>query len=798
LKKSAEPLSNVSPSAPGRVPTVERGQYSVTQLLKLYGRLGIPHFQRGLVWGDGAKALLLESLYFATPCGSVVLWKPSDAAAYGKSLPGANPLSDYLVIDGQQRIRSLHEVFDSVDETPSTSLEDQASADVEQVQDGDPASAALPEIPKIWCLNLGRLPQLSFKGGQSFDLFRHTQDPRLSIRDDKKRPLQGAPLDNRNALLPLKWFLVRSDSEINALLDQYRSQSEYQDQPQYVALVKAAQAVLDHPDVNSGLRMMCAEPLFNVSMLQPSTDFEEAVRVYVRINSAGMRVEAEETAYANLVAVKPEAANEALTEFFKISHEGDPKVIEQASRDDLLERQKESRFGFKLFMRVLAIELAYHRHVTIGSTTFSFDSFRGDTLASDDVAGKLEEILVLTNTVLAAARTILRKDLFCDDFRFLPDTSRLWPLFHVLIRYPELIQTDRPNLASITLRLLLGDVSKPYLLRLCEDVCKSRSAPEVIALFNLKALSLSEPMLRVRLAKSSSLMDRYTQMLYWALRRAGAMDFDYRKQQLGPDKIEWLLERHGEHAPISVGLKPQKQHIVPYATLERIYGLSGPRRGSELVHNIGNITYISSDLNSFQRGLGSEPLKLRSESEGNLKHHLLEDKGTLLDHFEAAAFKESKTDYELFTAARREQIVKALWGWVASSPLEPSPESKHLRAVAPLINRGRFDKIREYEYPDSIENALLGLANDHKMRQRPENPDQWRVMQQGRLLARLTLSRTGATELKLQDKNVRSDSSSQFTSLVLEGRKCDLDWSNGDLERALLWLDNWLHSHQVD
>jgi hypothetical protein len=265
---------------------------------------------------------------------------------------------------------------------------------------------------------------------------------------------------------------------------------------------------------------------------------------------------------------------------------------------------------------------------------------------------------------------------------------------------------------------------------------------------------------------------------------------------LEPDKIEWLLERYGEHALIAVGLKPQKQHIVPYATLEKIYGLSGPRRGSELVHNIGNITYISSDLNSFQRGLGSEPLELRRESEGNLKHHLLEDRGSLLDHFEAAAFKESKTAYELFTAARREQIVKALWGWVASSPLEPSLESKDFRPVAPLINPGRSDKIREYEYPGAIESALLGLADDHKMRQRPENPDQWRVMQHGRSLARLTLSRTGATELKLQDKTVRSDFSSQFTPLVLDGWKCNLDRSNGDLERALLWLDNWLHMHQ--
>jgi len=45
----------------------------VKDLIGFYGVMGIPHFQRGLVWSDENTSLLLESLYFDTPCGTIIL-----------------------------------------------------------------------------------------------------------------------------------------------------------------------------------------------------------------------------------------------------------------------------------------------------------------------------------------------------------------------------------------------------------------------------------------------------------------------------------------------------------------------------------------------------------------------------------------------------------------------------------------------------------------------------------------------------------------------------------------------------
>jgi hypothetical protein len=77
----------------------------------LANQLGIPDFQRGLVWGDDLVGRLLESLYLGTPCGNVILWQASRDTRTGcvPLLPGG--ASRLLLIDGQQRVRSLSSVF---------------------------------------------------------------------------------------------------------------------------------------------------------------------------------------------------------------------------------------------------------------------------------------------------------------------------------------------------------------------------------------------------------------------------------------------------------------------------------------------------------------------------------------------------------------------------------------------------------------------------------------------------------------------------------------------------------------
>ena len=59
------------------------GRHSIEELLGFYSQMGVPHFQRGLVWDTGSVSVLLESIDYRTPCGSIILWAPPDAAEQG-------------------------------------------------------------------------------------------------------------------------------------------------------------------------------------------------------------------------------------------------------------------------------------------------------------------------------------------------------------------------------------------------------------------------------------------------------------------------------------------------------------------------------------------------------------------------------------------------------------------------------------------------------------------------------------------------------------------------------------------
>ena len=134
-------------------------EISVRELIGLYDSLGIPHFQRGLVWADENTALLLESLYFNTPCGSIILWEPNNPDKEGIPLPGrpsalpaaASPKPKYLIVDGQQRIRSLQNALGCF---------------VDYGREGNGG--------QVWCLNLTHVPELA-------DFFRDDSALRYSM-----------------------------------------------------------------------------------------------------------------------------------------------------------------------------------------------------------------------------------------------------------------------------------------------------------------------------------------------------------------------------------------------------------------------------------------------------------------------------------------------------------------------------------------------------------------------------------------------------------------------------------------
>ncbi len=79
--------------------------------------IGIPHFQRGMVWDSSNRVALLESLYQGAPCGMFVTWRPdpdSHVVDIGISVLSEKPLDAphaIWMVDGQQRTRSLISIF---------------------------------------------------------------------------------------------------------------------------------------------------------------------------------------------------------------------------------------------------------------------------------------------------------------------------------------------------------------------------------------------------------------------------------------------------------------------------------------------------------------------------------------------------------------------------------------------------------------------------------------------------------------------------------------------------------------
>ncbi len=675
------------------------GRRSIDELLRFYSQMGIPHFQRGLVWDTGAVSLLLESIYHGTPCGSIILWAPPDAALQG--IPLGESSARFLIVDGQQRIRSLHSVF------ANGSADGPASEN--DVEEGPYDSEDSERDDGIWCLNLGRLPEFaaSFEGGRRYQLFRRVRDPRGPIQ-------AGRPRVDREALLPLKWF---TDSD---------GVHQFVDLPENQAIAKAAKAVLANETVSQQLRQMRSRRAFDVSTLDSGHSHQDVVATFNRINSSGKRVEAEEKAFANLVA-SCDHAEDAIRAFFEQTWEKTKRkwvhgTIEALTHDDLLQRQKESRFGFKLFMRVFVMALVYHSNRSLGSASLSFDSADQETLFK--VRDHLRPILDATVDLLVAVKTILREKLCCDDFRMLPETASLWPVFQLLIRFPQLV-TERDVVAAVALRLMVTNVGKNVgnreLLALCASINKAQNAAEALAVFEGDGLGSGDVAKAISsgLSEAQSLTNRYVLVFYWLLRSREAADFSY-DLNLPAHAAELRKLYSTDSEPLlSESIEPEKQHIVPYKRLKRLFNLSGARPGRHPIHNIGNVTYISAGENSFTTGVGENPLKLDGEPRSNLQAHMLGD--TELTAFEALCpasgqagvqGKKAESEYAGFCGTRREKIAEELIRWemtlrdqsvgrgAATASLLPAP-----RRIAP----GPVDRMLALDYAQAISQSLMRL-----------------------------------------------------------------------------------------
>jgi Protein of unknown function DUF262 len=79
-----------------------------------HGELRLPEIQRGYVWKQAQVAGLVDSLYREYPSGSILLWETADAVTekhLQSAATGVSLIKPLYLLDGQQRLTSLHRVF---------------------------------------------------------------------------------------------------------------------------------------------------------------------------------------------------------------------------------------------------------------------------------------------------------------------------------------------------------------------------------------------------------------------------------------------------------------------------------------------------------------------------------------------------------------------------------------------------------------------------------------------------------------------------------------------------------------
>jgi len=696
--------------APANTPVI----WSANDILANYDSLGVPHFQRGLVWGTDSVALLLESLFFETPCGLLLLWEPLEPGKMGAALPGAGATRRF-VLDGQQRIRSLWKAFCATDE------------DVDEGDEDDERDSGGGR--KTWCLYLPRLaqvaedfPEILQDRSDRFDLFRFVTDPMLPEARLKRN------------LVPLSLLFDRRDEQAEQLL---HAGSRTRDLVQRVRDIGLADRV----------RRMRSHPLFAVRTLVESNGrngLAGMVELYNRINSGGKRVDAEEKAFATLVALAPDTGA-WLGRVFDDLQGRSGRVAVTSARDDVLQRRKERNFGFKLIIRTFVQVCSYHFGYSLGSTGLSFavvesGDFRRDLRKAGDAGAMLRE---RTREILVFLRSeVLAGALFCDDLQMLPDTTTLLPVIQVLVRFPGLMRdpSGPTRVASLALRLMLGPpVSQKASLDLVDLVNRSRTASACLELLDRSSACRLDPArFRKALEQASSLNDRHVLLLYWLERRNRAKDLLYsqvpeeRRQKLFRELENAAGGRLTEEVEISEKFEPQKQHLVPYHLLERLFDLKA--RGRVTRHeanNIGHVTYISRALNHYETGLGGDRTRLEEEPSDNLARHLLkgEDAPGLIEAFMAACQEPpedkaaSRAAFASFCRKRRELIARGFENWIEELRGLPSLDTR----IEPdtRVKRMHEDWVREAGFPDELEDVLIGCVDTGLFRQNDADAERY-------------------------------------------------------------------------
>ena len=219
-----------------------------------------------------------------------------------------------------------------------------------------------------------------------------------------------------------------------------------------------------------------------------------------------------------------------------------------------------------------------------------------------------------------------------------------------------------------------------------------------------------EDNLKKKFPNVNALTNRYILLLYVLERHLGAVDFYGKSLKNIVDETGKTLDfsrfdKSGRQIKANMksvcGLSenpPEKQHIVPYYWLHNESEDTEPTKGrksNDYANNIGNITYISHELNHYETGLGKYWLNLGAaaadDNDSLLRGHIISKAAVAL----YAPMPRNKTvsmakgsDFDKWVKKRQEDIAKAFCTWVEELRQEAltkelSEEIPHARRLIP-------------------------------------------------------------------------------------------------------------------
>ena len=585
------------------------------------GKLAVPVFQRGAVWDRENKQRLVESLVRGVPIGAFTVWSPAnrsgregavDFLCESEQLVDSDAL---IVIDGQQRIRALLEIF-----TIGAAVTEQDRLDVEAEAPPSPGESKGCG-PTVWCVRLS-------SDGKEIRIAQRELNKKL--QDSAQRTWIPIPLltdETAGYDVP-----DPGPDAMSIRHNQDSARAEFHNNVKDQHFAKLQQVFSDA--ISTDLTVVALVERVTARDFQPKYDAAEIISLYTRLNSVGMAMTKTERDLARLAKVTGARVQSALRSVFaEVPHgsaSGDP-----LSRDALLRRAAERLFGVDLFVRVAHIVAAFMTNAAGPGGEWTETS-----LAEIHAKGRSVELVDTAAALLVAAARVIKQE-ECNDFQRLAEISRLEPMFALMVRFPDSARAD--SFLGLLVRKLLfepGDNHTESRIRTAWSNRYGTPAEVVQAWFadGTAQKQSEEPIFASSLDRASSKRSRWVDLLFWLERRGGKdiVDLPYTPENVGAPSR--LLDKRGSEPRINHGWA--KGHLLPRSFPRDKEGRSIPDGRSHEVNGIWNLTYMSHEFNGLD-GLNNKMPVLAGAKDENLSGRCLADEAHRDYHELWTVWKES-------------------------------------------------------------------------------------------------------------------------------------------------------------